>query len=105
MCLKEIARSFRLHLIAWQHAAAQSEERNLKLFKLRPKHHAADHLSEQLCRTQLNPLKAMCCLQDEAFLGLLKKIGIRCHFLSIMDRIFERYFVLLSLRWRDASAV
>ena len=100
--LKEIYDSFMRYLIAWQHAACECQLKSLKLFKLRPKHHSTDHLAAQMKRTKLNARKVMSCFPDESFLGVLKKIGIKCHSLSVMRRVFQRYLLYLSLRWRDA---
>lgn len=79
------------YLLAWQHAACECQLKSLKLFKLRPKHHSTDHLAAQMKRTKLNARKVMSCFPDESFLGVLKKIGIKCHSLSVMRRVFQRY--------------
>lgn len=59
MPLKEISGCFELHLISWQHLAHECEVKKMKLFKIRPKHHSADHLASQLARTKLNPRKGL----------------------------------------------
>ena len=91
-----------IHLIAWQHLAAICEGKALRLFKLRPKHHQCDHTRTQVARTKLNPRKVMQCFGDESFLGYWKQIGVKCHASSVLTRIYQRYLMFLSLRWRDA---
>lgn len=100
--LKEVCECLGLHLIAWQNLAHECSVNNLKLFRLRPKHHQLDHLREQISRTRLNGRKVMSCFSDESFLGYLKRIGVRCHAASMAGRLFQRYVLFLSLRWRDA---
>jgi hypothetical protein len=46
----------------------------------------------------------MQCFGDESFLGFWKRIGVKCHSTSILRRIYQRYLLFLSLRWRDAKA-
>lgn len=100
--LQDFSDRLQVHLIAWQHLAAMSQDRGLMLFKLRPKHHSCDHLREQVARTRINPRLAMQCFGDESFLGFWKRIGISCHSSSILRRIYDRYLLYISLRWRDA---
>lgn len=102
--LKEVHDCVYLHLISWQHLAYRCQLSGAKLFKLRPKHHSLDHLASQICRTRLNARKLMSCWNDESFLGYLKQIGIRCHSMSIMHRLYDRYVLFLSLRWQNAKA-
>lgn len=102
MPLKEISGCFELHLISWQHLAHECEVKKMKLFKIRPKHHSADHLASQLARTKLNPRRVMACFGDESFLGYIKRVGVKCHASTMMSRIFSRYLIFLALRWKDA---
>ena len=90
-----------IHLIAWQHLAAICEGKALRLFKLRPKHHQCDRTRTQTARTKLNPRRVMQCFGDESFLGYWKQIGVKCHASSVLTRIYQRYLMFLSLRWRD----
>ena len=92
-----------IHLIAWQHLAAICEGKALRLFKLRPKHHQCDHTRTQTARTKLNPRRVMQCFGDESFLGYWKQIGVKCHASSVLTRIYQRYLMFLSLRWRDVK--
>lgn len=101
---KDFSNHVEIHLIAWQHLAAICQDQSLRLFKLRPKHHSCDHMGTQVARTKVNPRKAMQCFGDESFLGFWKRIGVKCHSTSILRRIYQRYLLFLSLRWRDAKA-
>ena len=101
---EDFSNHIEIHLIAWQHLAAICQDRSLKLFKLRPKHHSWDHMGMQVARTKVNPRKAMQCFGDESFLGFWKRIGVKCHSTSILRRIYQRYLLFISLRWRDAKA-
>lgn len=101
---EEVAHNFEVHLLAWQHLAARCEGLNLRLYKLRPKHHYFDHIGEDVQRTCLNMWKLASCNNDESFLGYLKRIGIRCHQASMVQRLFQRYLLFLSVRWHDAES-
>ena len=70
---------------------------------MRPKHHNMDHMGRDIDRLRLNPRKIMACFGDESFLGYLKRIGIKCHQATLMVRLFQRYLLFISLRWRDNS--
>lgn len=72
---EEVAHNFEVHLLAWQHLAARCEGLNLRLYKLRPKHHYFDHIGEDVQRTRLNMWKLASCNNDESFLGYLKRLG------------------------------
>ena len=80
-----------------------AENRGLRLFYLRPKHHYIDHLSGQVARTCINPRKAMSCFSDESFLGSLKKVGIACHKGTMCHKMLRRYSLHLELRWREGQ--
>ncbi|CAK9032528.1 unnamed protein product, partial [Durusdinium trenchii] len=99
----ELGGRWRLHLIAWQHLTHMAEVSGWKLFKIRPKHHMLDHLAKQVARTQLNPRRVMGCFSDESFLGYLKRIGIKCHVMNMMERLCQRYTLFLSLRWHETA--
>lgn len=101
--LKDISDCIRNHLIAWQHLAYRFELLKMKLFKLRPKHHSLDHLGSQVARTRINPRRVMSCWNDESFLGYLKKIGIKCHVKTILERLYQRYILGLALRWQETK--
>ena len=99
---EEVSGYLQMHLICWQHLADRCKQKGLYLFRLRPKHHGLDHLQMDISRNLLNPAKSMQCFTDESFLGHIKRIGIRCHSVSMMQRLLQRYILFLSLRWRDS---
>ena len=99
---EEVANSLEEHLVAWQHLAAGCAAMGHLLYKLRPKHHYMDHLADDVRRTRLNPMKLMSCATDESFLGYLKKIGLRCHQMNMVERTFQRYILYISVRWQKA---
>ena len=99
---KDLSQHLEIHLIAWQHLACACREQGLHLFKLRPKHHQLDHLGQDAVLTRLNCGELMACWNDESFLGYIKQIAIRCHGGNTMVRLFQRYILFLSLRWRDS---
>lgn len=100
--LEAVSKHLEAHLVAWQKAAHICEQKELRLYKLRPKHHYMDHMAKDLGRNCLNSLKLMACFGDESFLGYLKRIGVQCHSSNMMERLFQRYLLFLALRWRDA---
>lgn len=99
---EEVSGYLQMHLICWQNLTHRCQQKGLKLFRLRPKHHSIDHLQMDIRRNLLNPARSMQCFTDESFLGHIKRIGIRCHCVSMMQRLLQRYVLLLSLRWRDS---
>lgn len=100
---KAVAKHLETHLLAWQHLAARCHVKKFYLYKMRPKHHYLDHIQRDVARTCLNPRKTMTCFSDESFLGCLKRIGVRCHQANMMERLFQRYVLFLSLRWNDTK--
>lgn len=103
MNAKELANHMEVHLVAWQHIAQRCAEMGLRLYKCRPKHHYCEHIFRDVRVNRLNPRKSSSCHNDESFLGYIKRIGIRCHQTSMLSRIYQRYLLHISLRWRDAS--
>ena len=101
MTSEETGKNLEVHLVAWQHLASFFENLGECLFKLRPKHHNVDHMAQDVPRTRLNPRKVQACFNDESFLGYVKRIGVRCHQSNMMERLYRRYLLYLSLRWRE----
>ena len=98
---KAVGENVEIHLLSWQHLAAQCSAKGLSLYKMRPKHHNFFHIGQDCVRTRLNP-KVQSCWNDESFLGYLKRIGLKCHQANVMQRMMQRYILFLSLRWHDA---
>ena len=69
---------------------------NQKLWRIRPKHHAMDHLIEDV-RLGLNPGR-MSCFKDEDFLGKFKYTSAKCHGRSVQHRGLERYLPWIYIR-------
>ena len=75
------------------------------VWKLRPKHHQLSHIIIEIERTRLNPLRITCLLEED-FLGEMKKIVLPLRGLSLvslMQRIFDRYLLMLILRWKKTQ--
>ena len=98
MTSEETGKNLEVHLVAWQHLASFFENLGECLFKLRPKHHNVNHMAQDVPRTRLNPRKVQACFNDESFLGYVKRIGVRCHQSNMMERLYQRYLLYLSLR-------
>jgi hypothetical protein len=90
--------SGKLHLLTYQDLAENSVVEGTLLYKIRPKHHAFDHVLETMKTSSLNPGK-LTTMGDEDFLGKLKRIGQKCHGASIMLRSLQRYLLQLALRF------
>lgn len=100
---QEVHRCLTTHLLSWQHLAGLSAQRNMFLFKMRPKHHFMFHIKEDLKRTLLNPQRVQSCHSDESFLGCIKRVGVACHQMSMLTRLYQRYLLFLSVRWKDTA--
>ncbi|CAJ1388898.1 unnamed protein product [Effrenium voratum] len=100
---QEIHRLFVTHLQCWQHIASLCERRKWRLFKIVPKHHYFQEMAQDLKRNLVNPNRAHACWYDESFLGYIKKIATACHSSSmIQSRFWQRYLLLLAMRFEDA---
>lgn len=62
------------------------------IFKMRPKHHALFHLSEDVRRNRLNP-KVHNCVDEESWLGKVKAIDRMTHGGCMEKRTMERYIL------------
>ena len=100
---KEVGHSVRVSLLPWQHLASRCEQAGFRLYKMRPKHHCFSHIGFDIPRTRLNPRLVQSCHHDESFLGYIRRIGVKCDQASLMGRLFQRYILCLSLRWRDTA--
>ena len=90
-------RAGRLYLQTYQWLAVHTEERGESLWPLRPKMHYLDHVIEHQLPTRINP-KICQCDDDETFMNTMKRIGSKCHGLSVMRRQVQRYVLALSIR-------
>ena len=74
----------------------RAENENLLLWRVRPKHHAMDHIIDDV-RLGLNPARSSC-FKDEDFLGKFKHTSARCHGRTVQHRGLERYLPWLHIR-------
>ena len=74
----EASSCLRLHLTSFWWLAAYYHQRRELLFKLRCKSHYLWHTADEIERFRVNPLVFQC-VGEEAFLGKVKNILIRCH--------------------------
>ena len=80
--------------------ACYSYSRSLLLFKVRCKTHYNFHIAADIRATRLNPAMFQN-FDEESFLGKLKRIGIRCHGATCVQRMFMRYLLCLAMFVRD----
>ena len=97
-------RLLRKSLLHWQGLALDRHAKGIMRWKLRPKHHMVDHISEDVMRTRLSPRLLMQCFQDESYLGQIKQVGIHCHSAQMMTRLFQRLMILWAVRFKDSRA-
>lgn len=88
------------HLRHWQGLRQMSMHANVKRWRFRPKHHYLEHLILSLPKVRLNP-RCGACFQDEAYLGAIKQIAIRCNSVSVLLRVFQRLQLNLAQRWHE----
>ena len=61
------------------------------IFKLRPKHHYAWHMAQDLLSgNRVNP-RLLSCTDEESFLGKLKQVSQKAHGGSVCKRTLQRY--------------
>lgn len=96
----EIKNLLREHLLHWQGMSQRCAVLGLQRWKVRPKHHMLEHIALFTGSSKLNPRHATC-FQDESYLGALKRIGVKCHESTMLTRVFQRLFLLLSQRWQQ----
>ncbi|CAE7761614.1 unnamed protein product, partial [Symbiodinium necroappetens] len=97
-------RHIRRHLTCWQWLASFSQSQGWHLWRLKPKHHYFDHISDFILRTRINP-SIGAVWEEESFLGRLKKIAIRCHSATTMKRLMQRYLLMMGLRLEESRRV
>eukprot|EP00959_Pyramimonas_sp_CCMP1952_P355722 7450464-Pyramimonas_sp.AAC.1 len=62
-----------------QWLASKAVAERVPLWKIRPKHHYLDHMIDRLAVDRQNPCRQLQCAGEEAYLGVLKRIGKACH--------------------------
>ena len=91
---KEFTRHLEAALVACNALAADAHNRNEKLFKILPKHHAMTHYYG----SRINPRRVACNL-DEDMVGRMKIIYCSCHGRTAPKRGLQRYHSIVSIRW------
>jgi len=91
-----------LFLLSYQKLAELAHASGRKSYHMRPKVHELDHIVDDLSIMKLNPVW-LDCMDDEDFMGKLKKMGQHIHGKSFMMRLQQRYAMYLKIRWAKAS--
>ena len=92
----EASSCLRLHLKSFWWLAAYYHQRRELLFKLRCKSHYLWHTADEIERYRVNPIVFQC-VGEEAFLGKVKNILIRCHGATCTINFFMRYLLALAV--------
>jgi hypothetical protein len=87
-----------LHLRLWQDMAVRSKERNVKNFKIRPKHHYLQHLSDACLRNKVSP-RIWACWADEGYLNVVKNVATKCHAKTAVLRQVQRFLLHCTAKW------
>ena len=97
------SRAGKLFLQSYQWLAGNAARAQRTDWHLRPKLHSFDHVVDNL-QNRLNPVKVQCA-GDETYMGILKKVGRRCHGSNTMLRTLQRVVLGMSLRFRRYLAL
>ena len=89
-----------MYLMTWQFLANKAVQDNERLWKIRPKHYYFCHLMDRCFSDGQNPCKALQNAAEESYLGVVKRIGQRCHGASVYVRLLQRLLLFLTLRWK-----
>ena len=96
----EASECFHLHIKSYMWLAAYFWQRRKMYFKIRCKTHYNIHLADEIRAYRLNPTM-FDNFAEEAFLGKIKRIAIRCHGATCAQRLFMRYFLCLAMVLQD----
>lgn len=96
----EASECFHLHIKSYMWLAAYFWQRRKMYFKIRCKTHYNIHLADEIRAYRLNPTM-FDNFAEEAFLGKIKRIAIRCHGATCTQRLFMRYFLCLAMVLQD----
>ncbi|CAE7812100.1 unnamed protein product [Symbiodinium sp. CCMP2592] len=91
-----------LHLRTWQRLALKFEALGIALCKIRPKHHYLQHIGLYVASTRVN-VRIHQNFNSESYMGKMKKIAVKCHSVSMMLRVQQRYVLYLALSWERAK--
>ena len=98
----EASECLRVHLKTYLWLASYHYERRMLMFKTRCKTHYLFHVADEIETTRLNPSMFQN-FDEESFLGKLKRIAIRCHGATCIQRLFLRYLLCLAMYLREYS--
>jgi len=84
------------HLRAFAWLALYYWDKQLPLFKLRPKSHYLWHLAVELPKWKLN-FCLFWTFAEESFLGKIKAIAVRTHGRTMTQRTFQRYLLYIAI--------
>ena len=87
-------------LISLQYLAKRAREQAQAMWHIRPKHHAFEHIKDDMEVWDANPLR-LHCMAPETFMGRVKLVGKQCHGKSSLQRIPERFVLAYSVRWEE----
>ncbi len=88
------------HLLHWQGLRQHYMVMGVKRWRLRPKHHYLEELSRWIGYTKVNP-RFTTTFDDESYLGMIKRVAVKCNITTCIQRVFERLILNLSQRWED----
>lgn len=92
----EMSSCLLLHLRCTEWLAGYFWTADVKVFKMRPKHHYTWHVAMDLPKMRINP-KVFNNTEEESFLGKCKRIARQCHGRSMHRRIFSRYLIAMTM--------
>ncbi len=78
--------------------AAESAQNTTYCWLVRPKMHYFQHMIIDVAKFPIN-FRYTQTLQDEDFLGKMKRVGSRCHGATVGHRALERHLLHLGVRW------
>lgn len=87
-------------LETWHFLAQQAVRDNEHRWKIRPKHHYFEHMKDDMHTWRANPVKLQC-FAPETFMGRIKQLGLRCHGLTVLQRMPQRLIIAYAVRWAE----
>jgi hypothetical protein len=91
-------------LIAYRSLHDLCARLGINRFLLRPKCHYFCHILDDMKRCLLSPRLAQV-FSEESFMGVIVRVGRKCHGATATHRLMQRYLMHLQLRWRKAAGI
>ena len=101
---EEAAECLALHLKSYMWLSAFFYQRRVMYFKVRCKTHYMFHVVAEIREWRLN-ITIFENFAEEAFLGKIKRIAIRCHGGTTAQRMFSRYFLCLAMAFKELQRI